>query len=91
MYLLANVAAIVLAAGSASASTEAESNPPKQEAKPEKPKKICRSVVVTGSIMPSSICKTKEEWAEITRARIDETDRTKTSGQMPSGRGSLGQ
>jgi hypothetical protein len=30
-----------------------------------KEKKICRSVEVTGSIMPKSTCHTKAEWAEI--------------------------
>ena len=34
-------------------------------AAPPKEKKICRSEVMTGSIMPKSICHTKAEWAQI--------------------------
>ncbi|CAN5595670.1 hypothetical protein BH10PSE14_BH10PSE14_42620 [soil metagenome] len=34
-------------------------------AAPEKPKKICHSVLLTGSRMPQRYCHTATEWAEI--------------------------
>lgn len=34
-----------------------------KEAKAEKPKKICRSVEVTGQRIPKRVCKTEAEWA----------------------------
>lgn len=37
---------------------------PAPEAKPVPEKKLCRSVVPTGTIMAKRICLTKKEWAE---------------------------
>ena len=37
-------------------------------AKPEKEKKICRREETTGSIMPTRICHTKDEWVQIDEA-----------------------
>ena len=33
--------------------------------KPAKPKKICHSVLITGSRMPQLFCHTEQEWADI--------------------------
>jgi len=43
-------------------------------AKPEKPKKICRSEETTGSIMLTRVCHTKDEWAAIDKANQDASD-----------------
>jgi hypothetical protein len=34
-------------------------------AKPVKEKKICRSDVTTGSILPKSVCRTRQQWDDI--------------------------
>lgn len=91
MHLIAKLmaASLVLSATMAAADAPTAAQTP-TDAQP-KPKKICRSVVVTGSIMPNRVCRTKDEWAAINSQRIDETDRSKNAGRMPGGRDSLGQ
>ncbi len=51
-------------------------------AKPEKPKKICHSVLLTGSRMPQRYCHTATEWAEIQSGRkaADVTDQSNRLG-----------
>lgn len=54
---------LVLTLALAAAAPEAAVPPPAtSEAKPAKPKKICRSQKNTGSRLGSRICKTQEEW-----------------------------
>jgi len=55
--LLAQVAAPTLAETSAAPAVKAE-----------KEKKICRREETTGSIMPTRICHTKDEWVQIDEA-----------------------
>lgn len=42
-----------------------------QTAKPEKPKRICKSIKMTGSALGRRICKTEEQWAASESANID--------------------
>ena len=55
MTLLALAAALVQSAEAAP--------PPAAPAKPEK--KVCRSMVMSGSIMPKRACMSREEWAKL--------------------------
>lgn len=41
---------------------------------PEKPKKICRAVVNTGSIMPKRICMTADLWKQIDAKRNEDSE-----------------
>jgi hypothetical protein len=68
-YLSVTVLAAALATPAIAAT------PPAKEAKPIAEKKICRSSVATGSIMPKRVCRTSSEWAQIDRANADEVDR----------------
>jgi hypothetical protein len=51
-------------------------------AAPEKPKKICHSVLLTGSRMPQRFCHTATEWSEIQSGRkaADVTDQSNRLG-----------
>lgn len=52
-----------LALALSAAAPEAEAPPPTtSEAKPAKPKMVCRANKSTGSRLKSRICKTQEEW-----------------------------
>lgn len=51
-----------LALSAAAPETAAEPAPATTAAKPEKPKKICRSDVNTGSRLKGRVCKTQEQW-----------------------------
>lgn len=85
MHTIAKLMAASLFLSATLAAADTPSPAPAPTAEQPKPKKICRSVVVTGSIMPNRVCRTKEEWAAINAQRIDETDRSKQAGRMPGG------
>lgn len=54
---------LVLALALSAAAPEADAPPPTMsEAKPAKPKMVCRANKSTGSRLKSRICKTQEEW-----------------------------
>ena len=62
---------------------------PAPAAKPVKEKKVCRSDVSTGSIMPKTTCKTQSEWDALGAANrgareqmtdIRQTDQSSLSG-----------
>jgi hypothetical protein len=38
---------------------------PQAPAQPAKPKRVCRSIVPVGSIMPKRFCLTKNEWSRL--------------------------
>jgi len=42
-----------------------------QPAKPEKPKKICKSMTMTGSNVGRRICKTQDQWNAEDSANLD--------------------
>jgi hypothetical protein len=49
--------------------------------KPAKPKKICHSVMLTGSRMPTRYCHTAQEWADIDAGKRT-ADVTSQEGQL---------
>lgn len=49
--------------------------------KPAKPKKICHSVLITGSRMPQHFCHTAQEWADIDAGKRA-PDVTSQEGQL---------
>ena len=60
---------LTLAALCASSSTlYAQATPAPAAETPVKEKKVCRREETTGSIMPTRICHTKDEWAQIDAA-----------------------
>ncbi|NOU02686.1 MAG: hypothetical protein HOO94_03430 [Novosphingobium sp.] len=91
MTTIAKLIAACLVVSATTAAADPVTTAPAPTAEQPKPKKVCRSVVVTGSIMPNRVCRTKEEWAAINSQRIDVTDRSKDAGRVPAGRESLGQ
>ncbi len=53
-----------------------ETTAPAVAVEPKSPKKVCKGVATTGSIMiAKKVCKTKEEWAAISEASQDAMDR----------------
>jgi hypothetical protein len=56
-----------------------------QAAKPVKPKKICRQDTDTGTIIATTTCHTKEEWAQIDAS--SQTQGTQALSQMRRGAG----
>ena len=59
-------------------------------AKPEKEKKICRREETPGSVMPTRVCHTKDEWVAIDKANQAATDQfnaARRSGHGMSGSG----
>jgi len=77
------VAALLLSAGVPDAQPVTTAEPAQPPA--AKPKKICRSEVGTGSILPKRTCLTQQEWDA--RARATEGDaealRRAQGGRMP--------
>lgn len=59
--MLTLLSALALAASAPAQSDGAAVQP--TSAKPEKPKKICRSVMLTGSRVAKRTCKTEDQWA----------------------------
>ena len=57
--------AVVAAIGLFSSVAVAQDATPPVEAAPVKEKKICRSMVATGSVMAKRTCLTKAEWAKL--------------------------
>ncbi len=60
------IAAGLLASLIFTAPASAQTAPPQveaQEAKPAKPKRVCRSIELTGQRVPKRVCKTEAEWA----------------------------
>jgi len=59
------------------AETEAPTTDAQQDsaAKPEKPKKICRTETKTGSVMPKRVCRTPEQIKAEQDAAQDQLDR----------------
>ncbi len=45
-----------------------------QDANPPRPKKICRTVMPTGSILGQRVCMTKDEWARFDQQNGEHTD-----------------
>lgn len=74
-------ASLVLAVP-ASAQTANPSATETKEAKPEKPKKICRSIEVTGQRIPRRECKTETEWSGETVRDSNEDLRLKSTGVL---------
>ena len=58
------VIALLLLAASPDAAGTATSAPPPAEAKPEKPKKICKTINMTGSRVGRRECRTIEQWTQ---------------------------
>jgi len=53
-------------------------------AKPAVEKKICKSEIPTGSIMPKRICHTRDEWAQIEGRSRSDLDRARDSDRSRS-------
>jgi len=81
------VAAFLLSAGAAQAQpVAAPAVAPAQPAAPAaKPKKICRSEVGTGSILPKRVCLSQQEWDARTQATAGDAEalRRGQGGRMP--------
>lgn len=54
--------ALLLAAAPAESQVAADQTGTTQPAKPEKPKRICKSIKMTGSTIGRRICKTEDQW-----------------------------
>jgi len=87
LIALAAVAALATTAGAASAqsqSPQAQAQP--APAKPVKQKKICKRDVPTGSMLPTSTCRTQQEWDATAAAGQDNLrtlrDRSQASGGL---------
>lgn len=61
--MLVIFASALIALQAPNAATPSTSPAPQQ---PVKEKKICRSETGTGSIMPKTVCRTKEQWQRLT-------------------------
>jgi hypothetical protein len=55
------ILSLLLVNSSASASSD---SPAPTQVKPEKPKKICKTIAMTGSRLGRRECKTKEQWEQ---------------------------
>lgn len=75
-YLVPALMSVTVAAIPASAQDDAGAAQPAAE-KPAKEKKVCKSDVGTGSIMPKRICRTKAEWDALTEQSRGNLDRTR--------------
>ncbi len=69
------VTAIALFALSAPALAQ-DGAPAPAPAAPAKEKKICRTLDVTGSMMPKRTCRTREEWRQVDDANDEDARRT---------------
>ena len=67
--------AVMTSAVPASAQESADASQPATE-KPAKEKKICKTDVGTGSIMPKRTCRTKAEWDALTEQSKGNLQRT---------------
>ena len=74
-YLVPVLMAVTVAAIPAAAQDNAGTAQPAE--KPAKEKKVCKSDVGTGSIMPKRICRTKAEWDALTEQSRGNLDRTR--------------
>jgi hypothetical protein len=74
-------------AATATETPPADAAPVTQPAKPAKPKKICRSTVMTGSNIGRRVCKTQDQWNTEDSAKLDILNQG-NKGQQ--GGGSLG-
>jgi len=83
---VACAAPAALFAQSAAPAPAASSTAP--AAHPEKEKKVCRREETTGSIMPTRICHTKDEWVQIDAANARAAEQF--SAQRRNGRGMTG-
>lgn len=68
--MMSIILSLALAAAAAEA-PPADGATTTQPAKPEKPKKICKSIKMTGSNLGRRICKTEEQWNAAEAANID--------------------
>lgn len=68
----------------ASGQTVTPSAPEAKEAKPEKAKRVCRSIPVTGQRIPRRECKTAAEWST-TDALRDSTEAMRVKSVGPVG------
>ena len=73
------IAALLLASSQAVGQTEASAPAPAPE------KKICRSIVPTGSIMGKRICLTKTEWKEFDGINSKSVDKLQGRPAQPCG------
>lgn len=64
--------AVALSCGAAAtAQSQPQTAAPAPVAKGEEPKKICRRVVPTGSIMSQKVCRTTDQWRALSEAGQD--------------------
>ena len=76
LVVLAIVAAMGLAGGTVASAAHAEDTPSAEANKPDKAKKICRSIVTTGTRFSQRQCRSKEDWekdAETSRRYLEES------------------
>lgn len=69
------LACATLATASFAAETAKPSEPPKQEAKKDPKRMVCKKTPVLGTRFPSKICRTQHEWekqAEIDKQALDD-------------------
>ncbi|WP_077146888.1 hypothetical protein [Sphingopyxis sp. KK2] len=60
-----------------------------QPAKPEKPKKICKTTKMTGSNLGKRVCKTQEQWDNIARDGAQSLDLVDQGYKTMSGNGAV--
>ncbi|MBU7587755.1 MAG: hypothetical protein KAF42_00935 [Sphingopyxis terrae] len=60
----------------AESATPDSTNPATESAKPAKPKKTCKRIVMTGSNLGRRICKTEEQWIAEQSANIDNVNQS---------------
>ena len=77
MYRIALPLAFIAMAAAMPASAEEGAQTPQPTAeKPAKEKKLCKSEVGTGTIMPKRTCRTKAEWDALTEQSKGNLERT---------------
>lgn len=82
MFRIALPLALITMAAAMPASAEESAQTPQPAAeKPVKEKKVCKTDVGTGSIMPKRTCRTKAEWEALTEQSKGNLDRTRAADQ----------
>ncbi len=74
--LLLSAAVVSAQTPATTSATSTEASETKTEEKDDGDKVICRAVRETGSRIPSRICRTKDQWAAITKENTDAAENT---------------
>ena len=82
--LFVGAAAIVGMAASAGAQSQGSTAPQEKILVTGKSKRICQRSVETGSLMPSRICRTQEEWDELQKGAMATLERIRSNRTFAS-------